>query len=414
MLRQHILTFLLVLVSATLFSQETINTMFYNLLEYPSASPANRRTILQNILEDYSPDIFMVCELESNDGSNDILDFSLNGNINSYSAAPFVINQSGDGELQQNLFYRSSKFDLIEQNIITTTVRDINHYVLRLQTVDMENNPIDINIFVAHLKSSDGSANEALRLDMITEFTDYLTTLPANSNVIFSGDLNLYESDEDGYQELLDPTNAIVIKDPIDTPGDWNNNESFTAIHTQSTRVSSGGFGAGAGGGLDDRFDFILLSENMLSNPNLQYVNDTYKSYGNNGNCYNLDINDTSCTGEFSQTTRSRLYNMSDHLPVVLTLQTDQTFVLANETYTPQISWYLEKTLVTDNISLSVSSEIVNNQNIEISNTLGQTIANRTLSTNSSQTINVSGLPSGIYFINSKDSNLPTLKFIKR
>ncbi len=414
MLRQHILTFLLVLVSATLFSQETINTMFYNLLEYPSASPANRRTILQNILEDYSPDIFMVCELESNDGSNDILDFSLNGNINSYSAAPFVINQSGDGELQQNLFYRTSRFNLIEQNIITTTVRDINHYVLRLQTVDMENNPIDINIFVAHLKSSDGNANEALRLDMITEFTDYLATLPANSNVIFSGDLNLYESDEDGYQELLDPTNAIVIKDPIDTPGDWNNNESFTAIHTQSTRVSSGGFGAGAGGGLDDRFDFILLSENMFSNPNLQYIDNTYKSYGNNGNCYNLDINDTSCTGEFSQTTRSRLYNMSDHLPVVLTLQTDQTFVLANETYTPQISWYLEKTLVTDNITLSVSSEIVNNQNIEISNTLGQTIANRTLSTNSSQTINVSGLPSGIYFINSKDSNLPTLKFIKR
>ncbi len=413
-LKNSILTIVLVFISVASFGQETINSMFYNLLEYPSASPANRRQILQNILADYSPDIFMVCELETNEGSNDILDFSLNGNVNAYSAAPFATNQSSDGELQQNLFYRTSKFDLIDQDLIITTVRDINQYVLRLKTVDMVNNPIDIYIFIAHLKSSDGGTNEAIRLEMITEFTDHLATLPSDSNVIFAGDLNMYNADEDGYIELLDPSNAIVLKDPIDSPGDWNNNESFSGIHTQSTRISSAGFGAGAGGGLDDRFDFILLSENMLNTPSLQYVADTYKAYGNNGNCYNLDINDPTCTGEFSQITRTRLYNTSDHLPVVLTLQTDQTFILGSTSYKAPSTWYLESNLIANQITLSFSSEIRENHTIILSNTFGQQVVAYNLNTNNTQNIDVSALASGIYFINSKDINLPTLQFLKR
>lgn len=414
-IKRLVFTAVLSFISIAVFGQETINTMFYNLLEYPSASPANRRLILQNILQDYSPDIFMVCELETNAGSTDILDFSLNGNVNSYSAAPFVENQSTDVALQQNLFYRSSKFGLIAQNIIITTVRDINHYVLRMQTEDMDTNPIDIHIFIAHLKSSQGNANEVLRLEMVTEFTDFLATLPQESNVIFAGDLNMYEADEDGYIELLDPSNTIVLKDPIDSPGDWNNNEIFSNIHTQSTRVSSGEFGAGAGGGLDDRFDFILLSENMISTPSLQYIPDTYKAYGNNGNCYNLDINDPTCTGEFSQTTRSRLYNTSDHLPVVLSLQTDQTFILSNPSNERQTSWFLESTLVSNEVRLSITSEIADNHSIIISNTFGQKVAEKVWDVHTNQQqIDVSMLPTGIYFINSKDTNLPTLQFLKR
>ena len=53
------------------------------------------------------------------------------------------------------------------------------------------------------------------------------------------------------------------MADPINTPGSWNNNEDFRGVHTQSTRTSSSGFGGGAGGGLDDRFDFIMVSQNL-------------------------------------------------------------------------------------------------------------------------------------------------------
>ena len=49
--------------------------------------------------------------------------------------------------------------------------------------------------------------------------------------------------------------------------GDWHANVGetdceYASIHTQSTRVSS--FGGGATAGMDDRFDWILVSAAIL------------------------------------------------------------------------------------------------------------------------------------------------------
>ena len=41
-------------------------------------------------------------------------------------------------------------------------------------------------------------------------------------------------------------------------------------------------------------------------------------------------------------------------------------------------------------------------------------ITEKTLKLDNTQNIDVSSLPSGIYFIYSKDANLPTLQFLKR
>ena len=46
------------------------------------------------------------------------------------------------------------------------------------------------------------------------------------------------------------------------------------------------------------------------------------KLLGNNANCFNLNISDETCTGEYSQTLRNQLYSMSDHLPVIMKLET--------------------------------------------------------------------------------------------
>jgi hypothetical protein len=131
----------------------------------------------------------------------------------------------------------------------------------------------------------------------------------------------VYTSTEPAYQELLDDTNPIVMRDPIDSPGNWQSS-SFTPrqIHTQSTR-QNGIFGDGAGGGMDDRFDFILLSEDMFSTTNaINYVNDSYDALGNDGTCYNQSI--TACAGAaVPNEVMQAMYHMSDHLPVILELQ---------------------------------------------------------------------------------------------
>lgn len=394
--------------------QETLKVMFYNLLEFPSASPGNRDVILRNIMEEYQPDIFMVCELESEQGANDILNTSLTYSSFPYGRAAFQPNTSSGADIQQLIFYRSDKFSLEGSEIIQTTVRDINRYNLQLSTANGNSDPLLLNIYVSHLKASQGSSNENLRLSMVNEFTSTLNTLDPNSFVIFAGDLNVYDSDEPAYQELLDPTNDIVLKDPIDSPGDWSNNINFQSIHTQSTRESSGPFGAGAGGGLDDRFDFILLSENMLSNPRLRYVTDSYKAYGNNGNCYNQDVSASNCTGEFSQQIRTRLFGMSDHLPVVLELETNEDVILSGTEFDvvlPEIK--INYTLVKDKVSLDIPEVFFNEVSFTIYNTLGQKIKH--ISTNNSQKnlIDVTSFPEGIYYIKTNLLNNNTLKFIK-
>lgn len=398
-----------------LFGQETINTMFYNLLQFPEEQQSfNRAEILRDILNIYDPDVFMVCELNSAQGAETILDISLNDEGSDFTALPFVFNQSGSGDLQQLLFYRSNMFTLEDSGIITTSVRDINRYVLRLNTVNGDTNPILLHFYVTHLKSSQGGANVNLRLDMVNEFVATLGNLDPDSYVFFAGDLNFYTSTEPGYIELLDETNPIVLVDPIDRPGAWNSNINFQDVHTQSTRTSSGPFGAGAGGGMDDRFDFILISENMMSDPSMKYIPGTYKAYGNNGNCYNESVNDPACFGEFDTTLREMLYVMSDHLPVVMELETDQEIEILSGTEFDVSSEKIEliQNSVDSYIQLKFPTTMKKKLTVSVINTLGQVLHEQVMDTTYPEPIDVGSLAGGLYFIQVESVQVP-LKFIR-
>jgi len=402
------------LFSIASFAQNNIKTMFYNVLEFPELSP-NRISLLEDILQDYAPDIFMVCELQSQEGADAILNTALNGdpsNGNIYSAAPYFENQSGGGNLQQALFYRNDMFVLENTEIINTPVRDINKYTLLLNTTSQDTNPIRIYAYVTHLKSSQGGANQQLRLSMVEAFVNDTQQLEEDAYVLFAGDFNIYTSTEPAYLEILDQTNNIAMVDPIDTPGAWNNNEDFRAVHTQSTRTSSSGFGGGAGGGLDDRFDFIMVSQNMMTDTNLNYKTDSYRAYGNNGNCYNNNINDVNCGGTYNQIIREALYNMSDHLPVVMELETDQEIIILN---TPQHGvsqpFSLKNTLVSDILTIYTPQASSKDDSFGIFNTLGQEILQFKTPTNTT-VLNIAQFAEGVYYITNKSSN-QTLKFLK-
>ena len=179
--------------------------MFYNVLEFPELSPS-RINFLQDILEEYGPDLFMVCEIQSQEGVDLILNQGLNATGDMYSAAPYFDNQSSGANLQQALFYRNDKFVLENTEIITTPVRDINKYTLLLNTVDQANNPIRIYAYVCHLKSSQGSENQQLRLSMVEAFINDTESLPEDAYVLFAGDFNVYTSTEPAYVAMLDNT----------------------------------------------------------------------------------------------------------------------------------------------------------------------------------------------------------------
>lgn len=398
----------------SLFSQENFKLMFYNVLNYPLQVPTSRIQDLEVILDDYRPDLFMICELNNEQGANNILNILqyFNGN---YERAVFELNTSDDNigdqnDLQNMIFYDSTKFSLENQAIVTTTYRDFNHYELKLNTVDQDTNPIYLDVFVTHLKSSSGTDNQQLRLAMVNDFVAYLDTLPNDRNVVFGGDLNVYTSSEPAFQELLDVTNNITFVDPADRVGSWHNNQNYLDMFTQSTRTQSGL--GGATGGFDDRFDFIMTSENMLTNTNIYYVPDSYQVYGNNdnSNCYNQEINSSNCSGtDFSQTIRNALYNMSDHLPVTLELQTNEALGVNDVVYNNGIK-IVGSNVVNEQLQLSITNSSVSS--LTIFNTIGQNVMHVKTNSEALITLDISKLASGVYYINASNKLIKPLKFI--
>lgn len=391
------------MLSLFAFGQTNLKIMSYNLLDFPIPLPNERLPFLTSILSEVQPDIFMVCELGSETAANSILNTALQTQDNRFARAVFVPNTSSSfQELQQLVFYNSHKLLLTAQSEIPTGVRDINHYTFKLKTENAATNPIYLEVFVAHLKSSQGASNEAARLGMVTDFIDVLKLIPTNHFVLIGGDFNLYKSTEEAYQKLLEATNNIVLVDPINRSGNWNNNALFADIHTQSTHTNTfyynGTDAYGAGGGLNDRFDFILMSKNLQTSADLYYVANSYKAFGNNGNCYDKSINNTSCTGIFSQTTRNNLYNMSDHLPVVMELETpENTLAIGTQTLDESLT-FNNGNLVYDWLELKTDPSL-KGLSLSVYNQLGQTVYKHLISSTNLIKIDITPLKTGVYYI---------------
>jgi len=377
--------------------------MFYNLLQFPEAPPVNRELILRDIVNPIQPDIFMVAELQDNAGSDLILNQSLNSTTTSYAAAPFVFNTSGSGgSINVMLYYKIDKFSLELTDQIQTSLRDINRYQLKAKTIQQQTNPIILECFVAHFKASQGPTNEQIRFNMAQDFTNYINAnLNPNANVIFAGDFNFYSANESGFQQLFIGNTIIPMNDPLNQLGDWNTNSTFAAVHTQSTRTSNNPFNDyGAGGGLDDRFDFIFVSSNLL-NPsnNISYIQNSYQTYGNNGNCFNENISNSSCTGLYSQTTRNLLWNMSDHLPIVMDVQLDQTFLRTDSFTTTGLITFPNGNIVVSNLTLKINEAYLNKiEYVEVYNALGQQVRRQPVNYPLIN-VDVSTFAAGIYYL---------------
>ncbi len=135
------------------------------------------------------------------------------------------------------------------------------------------------------------------------------------NKVVVAGNICVYESNESDHQLLMKGDTGFrpVLIDPINRPGNWHNNEEFADIHTQSTRTRQ--FGGGANGGLDDRFDQILVTEAVVD----LVVPGTYITFGNDGKHFNDSL--TSKTNAAVSVEMARvLHDASDHLPVFIDL----------------------------------------------------------------------------------------------
>ncbi|MCB0410180.1 MAG: T9SS type A sorting domain-containing protein [Flavobacteriales bacterium] len=157
--------------------------------------------------------------------------------------------------------------------------------------------------------------------------------------MFFAGDLNIKSSAEAAWI-LLTATCSHLFKDPLNLPGLWNNNTIYKSIHTQSTRTSANpGCCGGSTGGMDDRFDFILVNNPVMTGDNhLTYIPNSYETIGNDGQHFNLALNEAPANSVVPANVAQSLFNMSDHLPVSLKIKIQESPVGLTKNYKKEMA----------------------------------------------------------------------------
>ncbi|MCH8034597.1 MAG: T9SS type A sorting domain-containing protein [Bacteroidetes bacterium] len=278
--------------------------MTYNLLNYPGSTSAIRNPYFITVLSNTEPDIIVAQEMLSQAGVNEFVSDVLMQVSTDYVAGIFINGSDTDNAI----FFKTSLFSFIANIPINTALRDINEFVL------MHNATGDtIRIYSLHLKASQGSTNEQKRAAEVDNLRKITDALHPGANFIIAGDFNIYYSNEPAYQKLLNQTNSGYVLDPIDLPGNWHSNITFASIHTQSPRTRQ--FGGGAPGGMDDRFDMILISQSVNDSGSISYILNSYMAYGNDGNHFNDSINAPPNTA-VGQEIADAIHYASDHIPL--------------------------------------------------------------------------------------------------
>lgn len=403
-----IIVILFVFLGSVLRAQDTITVMAYNVLNYPLVN-ATKADTLKPIIKFVKPDIFMITELTSSAGATTILNDALNvDGITYYQKATYYNGPDTDNML----YYNTNKLVMYSQYEIPTSLRNISEYVLYYDAPGMTaaSDTVFIYCYMAHLKASTGATNEQKRNQEAVLLKNRMDTRTNLENVFLGGDFNLYTSAEAAHNTILNGGNVLLF-DPISSPGNWNNNSSFSSIHTQSTRSGSLSDG-GSFGGMDDRFDFIFTTNDVLTGTNkLTYVPNSYKAIGNDGNHFNQSINSSSPINTSAPANViDALYYMSDHLPVVLKAVLPINVGIAESSVVSD--W---KGIYSNNLFRFNSDKIEKKVTVFVYDVLGKTIQTTNYQNQNSFSLEMPNLNQGMYFVRvSTDKQQQTFKLFKK
>ena len=184
----------------------------------------------------------------------------------------------------------------------------------------------DFFVYNSHFKAVDDTASARRRGLEAAAIRADADALGEGTLAIYAGDLNLYDASEPAFQTLLTAGPGQAF-DPINRIGNWSNATAYRDVHTQSP-VTSATFPGQVTGGLDDRFDFQLVTGELLDGRGFDVIPGSYWAFGNTGT---HSLNNTLATGSLpalqarlpgyspsaAATVIDALMAASDHLPVV-------------------------------------------------------------------------------------------------
>jgi hypothetical protein len=240
--------------------------------------------------------------------------------------------------IRQTIVYRTQSVDLLAENAFGNTISTPQNPAQERQTLRFHLRPdgygasADFYAYNSHYRADTSANDQAQRAAEATAVRLHALgsdALGEGAHALFAGDHNMRSSSETAFQTLISPGPGQA-NDPINRLGTWNNNSAFADVHTQSPCTS----GCGAGGGMDDRFDFQLVTGEFLDGEGLSYISNSYRAFGNNGTTFNVNINERNASNELINTypfngvttytnaqVLDALRNATDHLPVVADYQ---------------------------------------------------------------------------------------------
>jgi len=312
-----------------------LRVVTWNITNYSSGREAAFATSIYGVFDgrSMSPDAIAVQEVLSQAGVDAFLAIlnAAPGSPGDWAAAPFVNGADTDNAF----FYRTSRVDFLGMSIVSVGApapqppRDTNRYDFRPAGYDAD--AATIAIYSSHMKSGSASADTSRRLLEAQRIRDDAESLPAGWSFILGGDFNIPSASQAAYVELVgvQANDAGRFLDPIATAGAWQNNASYRFVHTQDP--------TGAGG-MDDRFDQLLVSASLADGEGLDYrgafgvpystttwddPNHSYRAYGNDGTSYNLGLTiagNTMVGPDIALALVQSTGGQGGHLPVLLDL----------------------------------------------------------------------------------------------
>ena len=407
----RIITIVLLFFSISFLSgQDTLRVMHYNLLYYGESTgfcnwnnnnPDQKDAWLRTVVSYVKPDIFTVNEISRQSTYQQRI---LSEVMNQTGYAFFEMAQSpnySDSRIVNQLYFNSEKLELHSQSVTVhqDSIRDIDIYSLYyLNDQLLEGDTIFIHCIVAHLKAGTSSSDKIDRKNMTQNVLDYLESNGRSGNYFFMGDFNVYDAAEDAFQLMISNNDPVFrFYDPVDEIGDWHESPSFRHVHTQSTHVSTGY--CHSGGGMDDRFDFILMNEIVNSQDDkIYYLEGTYRALGQDGSRLNGSLIDPPNTS-LPAYVLDALYNMSDHLPVVMDVVVDESLGTDDIGYLIFDIRYANP--VKDELKLYFSQISAEEVMISLHSTSGAVVYQEQcyLSGNTTLSVPTNDLPSGMYIL---------------
>ena len=236
--------------------------------------------------------------------------------------------------MRQSLIYNTQTVSLLEDLALfsaggsTQQPRQTMRYKVRPAGYDTA---ADFYIYNSHYKAFSSQQDIDRRTVEAVHIRNDSDALGEGTSIIYGGDLNMRTSTEPGFVELTS-VGAGQAWDPVDQPGYWNGNSSFAQWHTHATDD------------VDGRYDFQLVTDELLDGEGLSYIPGTYRTFGNDGSIFNSAVTSVSNTYPFAGVSSFSpaevsyaLFTASDHLPVVADYQVPAILDVATSSIPPTL-----------------------------------------------------------------------------